>query len=109
MFNKLENIKPLRNRILIRLYPIPKEISVNGVIRPVDASIQKRYRAADVLGVGDGVIGIEKGMKVVIDRQFGARLHNPGMFDPEYRIMAPDQIEGVLDDDVDPVDFWINS
>lgn len=109
MFEKLEKVKPLKNRVLIKLYPIPKEVSVNGIIRPIDVSIQKRYRAAEVLGVGDGVVGIEKGMKVIIDRQFGARLHDPGMFDPEYRIMAPGQIEGILDDDVDPTDFWLNS
>ncbi len=103
-----DGVRPIGKRVLVKLFALPKEVNVNGIIRPVDISLEKKFRIGRVMAVGKDVVGLSDGDKILMSRQFGLKINNVGPFEDDYRIVSSDQIEGIVDESVDSDDFWLN-
>lgn len=104
---KAKRIKPLRNRILVKLCSIPREAKVNGIVQPNRFAHKKKLRFARVISVHKDVALIESGMLVVINRMYGGKITKGFPGEGDFRIVSPDQIEGIIEDkDFDPVKYW---
>lgn len=108
MYSQLENIKPLRNRVLIKLFALPKEVKVNGIVRLIDVSIEKKFRLGRVLAIGDDVMCLNRCDKILVNRQFGLKINNAKYDEDDFRIVSCDQIEGTVDESLDSDEFWLN-
>lgn len=103
-----ENVRPVGKRVLVKLFALPKEVKVNGIIIPVELALEKKFRIGRVLSVGSDVIGLNDGDKILMSRQFGLRINKAGPFEDDYRIVSCDQIEGTVSEDLDSDEFWLN-